>query len=239
LGLDLDQDEQEGHVMSSLPAEFPAERLPAVAEEIAELFGELGFARPGQALLIGAPMAVWVAALIDGDGPPLPLKDAARWTGRFHHQVAEVDGPPIGYARTGVVSGEVIVCEFSDASDLAVAIERGLSLLRECFPEDRSVHLLSIPELQIEALWLPSPPAGSEVVVVRAPEESFVEPFHPLSEEEAVNVLMKHGSLAGMLVGMEEIWFDRTLAKTIADEFVEDALPRVPQAAHAVEQRLS
>lgn len=208
---------------------FPRAALPEVADEIAELFGDEGLARPGQEIVVGPPIEVYTAGMVDAQDPP-PLKDVARSTGRFHHQVLDAHGPPIGYALTRIQNGSVLVCEFSGAAKFAAAIQRGILLLRQALDSDHFVRLLSVPELQLDALWALGPEEREAgVIVVNSPGDRSLE-LKNMSAPELVEVLMNHPPVAGVFIGLTDLFRDNFLGELLASSIgdnteVDDAPP--------------
>lgn len=202
---------------------FPLNQLPEVAADIAEHFGAEGLVEPGEKIVIGAPIAVYTGSMVDASDPPASLRDAVFWTGRFHHQVLTEAARPLGYALTQLHDDVAIVCKISGSCEFARAVEHGLNSLRERFTGERTVRLLSVPELQIEALWLVERDAAeSEILVVIVPEESRLAALTRVSEADFLEVLMTHSPLAGAFVGLDDDLRDVELRELVAGSLGEE-----------------
>lgn len=201
--------------MSVEPRHFPMGHLPAVAEEIAEIFGEEGFAEPGRKLKIGPPLEAWIAGMVEPATEVTSLEDVARWTERFHHQVSVVGGKPIGYAVTMIEDGHAVTCEVSAAAELASALEKGLSLLRERADPSLHVRLLSVPEFQIKSLWtLRERGDEEEVMIVRAPESAGFTLFEPVTAEDLLAFLRSGVPICGAYLSSLESFVDVAIPET-------------------------
>lgn len=217
--------------MTTAGPAFPPAALSAIADEIAELFGDEGFARPGQAIIVGPPIEVYTAGMIDAHEPPL-LSDVAHSTERFHHQVLDTNRLPLGYALTRFQNGGVIVCKLSSAAEFAAAIERGLNMLRHALDKDHFVRLLSVPELQLDALWALGPAErDAGVLIVSSPSDRSLE-LKTLSAPEIVDVLMRHQPLVGVYVtNLTDLSCDNSLLEVLGysigdtTDLVDDAPP--------------
>jgi len=206
---------------------FPVERLPVVAEDIAEFFGDEGLIKTGETLLVGPPIEVYSAGLVPDETPPPSLEDIASWTERFHHQVLDTTREARGYALTRWSADDIVVCKISASAEFASAVERGLVSLRDRMPQEAIVRLVSVPEMQLDTLWSldPTKPKNSTMMVVRQPEEAELELFQELTEDEFIEVLMTHVHMAGMVLPMVDSLYDRPLMDILCaskDEVIDD-----------------
>lgn len=232
MGVDVDSNGEEGVIMP-YAGRFPKDQLSNVAEDIADFFGAEELAEPGEKIIVGPPIEVWVASMID---EPRSLREVARWTERFHHQVVGVSGTPLGYALTSLDSAEppsAFVCKVSGSADVARAFEDALHVLRDHKAQD-FVRLLAVPELQLEALWALDPstkaPEG-ELCVARVPVELHLERLQIVTEDELVQALRTGSPQAGML-NIDEVLVERSLGELLPvglgdESSLNDASPTV------------
>ncbi|HTN91889.1 MAG TPA: hypothetical protein VL242_49810 [Sorangium sp.] len=192
--------------MSTAAQRFPIDRLSDLAEEVADFFGAAAIVSPGQKVRVGPPIELWSASLVESADSTPTLSQIARWTGRYHHQVLEDPGPPLGYVLTRLEGDEVVLSTVSDAAEFAGDVENGLVELRKRIDEEAFVRLLSVPELQLEALWAAARSAAEgTVLVIRVEPGVQVEAEVLLSERAIVELLMRHPPVEGGIFGVQSL----------------------------------
>lgn len=192
---------------------FPIDLLPAVAEDIADFFGEEGYVESGATLVVGPPIEVYTTGLVPPETPAPSLEEVVTWTERFHHQVLDGRGAACGYALTRWSAGEILVCKISASATFAGAVEAGLVSLRKHMPKEAVVRVVSVPEMQVESLWSfdPTNQVDAKLMVIQGPEEAELELFQELTEEQFMEVLMTKGPFAGIVLPMMDSLYDRPL----------------------------
>lgn len=138
---------------------FPESALQVISTELADWLEASELSAAG-AKLAEVPLSVW-------DVKPGPsLKDAARSSGEWHHQISNEQGA-FAYVRSRVEEGSIKIIELAE-SPLVEAIETTLESLRHAADHSALLRLLNSEQHHTTCLWVQREGSADEVIVLQS-----------------------------------------------------------------------
>ncbi len=126
-------------------------------------------------LAVAESFPLWVMQPNVGVKESADLRQFARNTHRWHHQIKLPDGR-WAYARSGARGGGSTDQSWEIKAifegPLAERVATTVDLLEHSFPDDYVVRLLSIPAFVMNVFWIISEETGDQKVVMLTPHES-------------------------------------------------------------------